>query len=97
MARKSRKNILTPVEPKFQVYKAAAYLRLSSDDPKKADSIETQRNITLNFIENNPEIRLHDVYIDKGRTGTNFERPEFKRMLADAQKGIINCIVYKDA
>lgn len=41
-------------------------------------------------------MELVEVYEDNGWTGTDFERPDFQRMLADVQKGKINCIVVKD-
>lgn len=40
---------------------------------------------------------LQDIYVDSGCSGTTFRRPQFQRMLADAQAGKINCIVCKDA
>ncbi len=39
---------------------------------------------------------LRDCYIDDGYTGTNFDRPDFKRMLHDAETGKIDCIITKD-
>ena len=41
--------------------------------------------------------RLQDIYVDSGCSGTTFRRPQFQRMLEDAQEGKINCIVCKDA
>jgi DNA invertase Pin-like site-specific DNA recombinase len=98
MARKSRKNILVMDDmPLMAAFMVAVYLRLSSDDTKKrGDSIETQRNIILNFMENHPDMQLFDFYIDNGTTGMNFERPAFQRMLADMEDGKINCIIVKD-
>ncbi|MDR1703703.1 MAG: recombinase family protein [Clostridiales bacterium] len=99
MARKSRKNP-EPVAPAtFQrhFYNAAAYIRLSvEDNHKKGDSVETQKSIIQDYLDANPELRLHDYYIDNGTTGTNFARPAFQKMLADAENGIINCVIVKD-
>ena len=77
---------------------AADYLRLSKDDGDKAesDSIRNQRNLITGFVEQHKEIRLVDEYIDDGYSGTNFERPAFQRMLEDAKKNRINCIIVKD-
>jgi DNA invertase Pin-like site-specific DNA recombinase len=101
MARKSRKgraaefaesNLLNPA-----AYNAGAYLRLSRDDAKKGgDSLETQRSIIENFVAANPDITLLDIYMDNDRTGTDFERPGFRKMLADAEAGRISCIIVKD-
>jgi DNA invertase Pin-like site-specific DNA recombinase len=99
MARKSRKNLEQVVETEVtaNVYNAAAYLRLSSDDKKKrGDSLATQRDIIENFIATNSDIRLTEVYTDNNATGTNFDRPGFQRMLADCENGKINCIIIKD-
>jgi DNA invertase Pin-like site-specific DNA recombinase len=72
-------------------------VRLSSDDRrKKGDSIATQKNIISHFITMNPDIKLHDFYVDNDKTGTNFERPAFQKMLADMENGKINCVIVKD-
>ena len=34
--------------------------------------------------------------MDNGFTGTNFDRPEFERMMQDVRTGKIQCIVVKD-
>jgi DNA invertase Pin-like site-specific DNA recombinase len=99
MARKSRKNIeIVTAEPAApHVFSAAAYVRLSSDDRRKrGDSLETQRNIIENFIAASPDIRLAEGYSDNDKTGTNFDRPGFRRMLSDIEAGKIDCIVVKD-
>ena len=100
MARKSRKYFdTTSFEPILStgIYRAGAYLRLSCDDTKKrGDSIETQQNIIENYIAAAPDISLTEVYIDNNTTGTNFERPGFQQMMADTERGKINCIIVKD-
>lgn len=99
MARKSRKNIESTQNTAFEMplYNVAAYIRLSVEDNRnKGDSIDTQRGILQNYIAVTPELKLHETYIDNGAKGTNFERPAFKRMLADAESGVINCIIVKD-
>ena len=35
-------------------------------------------------------------YVDDGWSGTNFERPDFQRMMDDMEAGKVNCIVTKD-
>lgn len=39
---------------------------------------------------------IMNTYVDNGRKGTTFERPEFNRMMEDIKAGKINCIVVKD-
>jgi len=99
MARKSRKETAAvPVAQKQAVvYNAAAYIRLSSDAKRKpGDSLYNQQDIIENFIAASPDIQLTEVYIDNQATGTNFERPAFRRMFEDAESGRINCIIVKD-
>lgn len=103
MARTKRKqNPLAPPtarpSPQEQEYQVGAYVRLSIEDSGKpgSDTIETQRGILLSYIETQQDLRLVDVYCDNGRTGTNFDRPEFERLMSDIRVGKINCIVVKD-
>lgn len=48
------------------------------------------------FITRNGNMRLAGVYIDNGATGTNFQRPEFQRMIEDIETGKIDCVIAKD-
>lgn len=102
VARKSRKQtkqIETPLLlcPKSSLIQVAAYIRLSVEDVhRKGDSIETQKRIILNYVNENPDFELYDTYIDTGVSGTTFNRAEFQRMLHDAETGKINCIIVKD-
>ena len=41
-------------------------------------------------------MKVVDIYIDNGFSGTNFERPAFQKMMEDAKRGKINCIIVKD-
>ena len=102
MARTKRKvNPLQPAvaaAPQAKEYQTAAYIRLSIEDSGKpgSDTIEGQRNLILAYIEGQADFRLVEVYCDNGHTGTNFDRPDFERMMEDVRRGKINCIVVKD-
>ena len=37
-----------------------------------------------------------DEYVDDGWSGTNFERPDFQRMMDDVEANRVNCIITKD-
>lgn len=79
------------------MWDAGLYLRLSRDDDKfESESISSQREILKRFVEQNSDIRVHDVYVDDGWSGTNFERPEFRRLESDLKAKKINCIIVKD-
>ncbi len=77
-------------------FKVGIYIRLSRDDGNiESDSIVSQRSLLNQYIcENN--YNLVDEYVDDGFTGTNFERPSFKRMINDIESGKINMIITKD-
>lgn len=81
-----------------RTYRAGLYLRLSKEDGDKeeSNSIESQRNILLRYLDDSNEIEYVKEYVDDGYTGTNFNRPGFRSMFSDLQKGIINCILVKD-
>ena len=76
---------------------AACYCRLSDDDDQDGTSvsIETQTKILGDYCRDHG-MEVYDFYKDDGYTGTNFNRPAFKRMMKDAGNGFVNTIVVKD-
>ena len=75
----------------------AIYCRLSKDDLslEESSSITTQKMILKKYAHmKNWEI--HEFYIDDGWSGTNFERPGFKKMISDIESGFINIVLVKD-
>ena len=84
-------------------YHTAIYLRLSRDDEdidgsakRESGSISSQRELARSFVREQPDMELFDIYIDDGYSGANFDRPDFKRMMADIENGNVNCVVVKD-
>ena len=103
MARTKRKInhiISTPDEQiaAHKMYKTGAYIRLSVEDSGKpgADTIEAQKELVLGYIDTQTDMQFCGLYCDNGRTGTNFQRPEFDRLMEDIRAGKIDCIVVKD-
>lgn len=102
MARKSRKGNVSAAAAKAvpveKTYKTAIYIRLSVEDERKieSDSVENQRAFLADFVAKQDDLTLVGTYIDRGVTGTKFDRPEFNRMIAAMRAGEINCIVVKD-
>lgn len=80
-----------------KMYRAACYCRLSDDDASDGTSvsIETQMTIHKQYCEEN-QIQIIDFYCDDGYTGTNFERPAFKRMVNDVKNHRVNAVIVKD-
>lgn len=90
-------------QPKENIYSAAIYLRLSRDDrdidgsiKSESDSISSQRELACSFIKKHDDIELYGAYVDDGYSGANFDRPEFKRMMADIEAGHVDCVIVKD-
>ena len=79
-------------------YNCAIYLRLSRSDgdQQESNSIKNQRALLNDYMGKHPELHKFDEYVDDGYSGTNFERPDFKRMMQDIEKRNVNCIIVKD-
>lgn len=79
-------------------YNCATYLRLSRSDgdQQESNSIKNQRALLNDYVGKHPELHKFDEYVDDGYSGTNFERPDFKRMMQDIEKRNVNCIIVKD-
>lgn len=75
----------------------AIYIRLSYESYyTDSESIENQKLIIGDFLKKHKELVLCQQFIDDGKTGTNFQRPAFGRMMKAVKEGAINCIVVKD-
>ena len=84
-----------------KVWKAALYLRLSKEDGDKeekseSNSIQNQKKLLKQFVDMEPDIQIFDIYVDDGYSGTNFDRPDFVRMINDIKKRKVNCVIVKD-
>lgn len=75
----------------------ALYCRLSRDDELSGDSnsIVNQKQILGEYAKRHG---FHNCrfYVDDGFSGTNFERPDFKRMMADIESGEVKTVIVKD-
>lgn len=102
MSRTKRK--LNPVIPapqditKQRIYHAAGYARLSVEDGGKpgADTLEVQQRLISDFIAEQSDMQFCGLFSDNGKTGTNFERPSFERLMREVRTGRVDCIVVKD-
>ena len=75
----------------------ALYARLSKDDDLVGDSnsIVHQKEILAKYAKEHGFTNI-EFYVDDGFSGTNFNRPDFQRMLADADEGKISTVIVKD-
>lgn len=93
---------------KESCYRAGIYARLSSAQDKKIcgqilknESVNVQIQIAKKYVEDwnsshADRIEIKDCYTDFGKTGTNFNRDAFKRLMQDVRTGEINCVIVKD-
>lgn len=83
---------------KERIYKVGMYIRLSREDgdDRESESVENQRDIITEYIQERENLEKIDEYIDDGYTGTNFDRPSFKRLIEDVENGRIDTIITKD-
>ncbi len=74
------------------------YCRLSVEDNSagESNSIQSQKIILNNYVSSLADAVCGKVYVDDGYSGSNFDRPDFKKMIADVEKGHINCVIVKD-
>ena len=79
------------------IYTAALYMRLSKDDDGAAESasIITQRKMLRSYAAEHGYV-VFDEYVDDGWSGTNFDRPDFKRMIGDIEAKKVNMVITKD-
>lgn len=99
MSRKSRYESVMPSQSSTR-WKIGAYIRLSREDEDmrgvNSESVETQKRIIDKHIKGLEYAELVDYYIDDGYSGTSLDRPNFRRLQADYENNVINCIIFKD-
>lgn len=81
-------------------FNVGIYIRLSQEDKDKkyesdSESVINQKELLRNFVKGN-HFNLYGEYVDDGFSGTDFERPGFKNLIEDIEKGYINCVIVKD-
>ena len=79
-------------------YNVGIYIRLSREDEDKtyeSESITNQKSLLLQYSKEN-KLKVYDIYIDDGYSGTNFERPGFKKLINDIEHNKVNMVITKD-
>ena len=82
---------------KPKIYNVGIYVRLSKEDSRTGESVSIE-NQKLMLVKHAQEMgwKIKEIYQDDGFSGTNQNRPAFKRMMADVASGFINAILIKD-
>lgn len=106
MARAKNRGYQQTYSPSYTTrrWKMGGYIRLSKEDLKKAregkddsNSVKNQRDLLNDFYRKHiDEFESMAVYVDDGHTGTDADREDFQRLLADVMSGRINCVIVKD-
>ena len=75
----------------------ALYCRISLDDggDNESMSISNQKLLLKDHAEKLGMFQ-YEYYVDDGDTGRNFNRPSFRRMIADIEAGKVGCVITKD-
>jgi hypothetical protein len=86
-----------------EIRDADLYSRLSKEDRKKdgrtiaeSNSIKNQRDLMLDFVSRNPDIRVAHILADDWATGANFDREDFREMIRPIESGAVNSVIVKD-
>lgn len=82
------------------MFRAGIYCRVSVEETDKegeySNSIDSQIKMAEEYVSEQQNVVVAEKYIDDGLSGSNFDRPEFRRMLADIELGKIDMIIVKD-
>ena len=79
------------------LHKTAIYCKLSLDDGSLGHlgNIQTQKMMLKKYCRDN-NFTIKEVYIDDGCSRLNFDRPAFKRLVADIESGKKNLVITED-
>ena len=88
----TRKPTIPAIRPRTRV---AAYARVSIEKESMIESLAAQVGYYRSYIHRNPEWQYVGVYADEGVTGTKSDRPEFRRLIADCDAGLIDLVITK--
>ena len=98
MRNESRARDLRPVGVSRADVRCAIYTRKSTDEglDQAFNTLDAQREASEAFINSQRHegwTALPQKYDDGGYTGANMDRPALKRLLADVEAGLANCVV----
>ena len=103
MARAKNRGYQQSLSPSYTIrrWRLGIYIRLSKEDLKKgkddSNSVKNQRDLLNDFYRRNiDEFESITEYVDDGHTGTDANREDFQRLLADVMNGKINSVIVKD-
>jgi len=73
------------------------YVRLSKEDGKSVSlSVVNQIKMAARALRTFDDFKIVDIYIDDGKTGTDFDRSDYVRLERDIAGKVVNCMIVKD-
>ena len=107
MARTANRGTISasaPTSYNMMRWRLGKYIRLSKEDllrgRDESNSVINQRRLLEQYHQTHLDEFYdgteQDVYVDDGKTGTDTDREDFQRLLADVYSGRINCVIVKD-
>ena len=106
MARTANRGTISasaPTSYNMMRWRLGKYIRLSKEDllrgRDESNSVINQRRLLEQYHQTHLDEFYdgteQDVYVDDGKTGTDTDREDFQRLLADVYSGRINCVIVK--
>ncbi len=86
-----------PTDAALDAKITALYCRLSRDDELQGDSnsIKNQKAILKKYADDNGFTNT-EYFVDDGWSGTNFDRPDFTRLISEVDAGRVGTVIVKD-
>jgi len=80
-----------------RILRVGAYCRVSTDREDQANSFESQRRYFREYIEQQPNWELTNIFADEGKSGTSTKkRISFNNMIEAAKRGELDLIITKE-
>ena len=90
-------NLFDKVSAGNPIWKIGIYVRLSKEDGKSVSlSVVNQIKRIARSLRHMDDFEVIDIYIDDGKTGTDFDRSDFIRLEEDIANKTVNCMIVKD-
>jgi len=79
----------------MEMFKVDLYIRVSTErQAKEGDSLEEQESELKKFCEYR-DFQINNIFIERGKSGGNTNRPEYQKLIKDIQAQKINAVVVK--
>ncbi len=78
-----------------EVFRVALYIRVSTErQVNEGDSLEEQENELKKYCDFR-KFAINNIYVERGKSGGNTNRPEYQKLIKDIKQKKINAVVVK--